>query len=210
MTKKARKALMMVLCAVALVAISVGATVAYLTSTDSVTNTFTIGKVAITLDETKVDVYGKEELNAEGDPVPRVKENSYLLVPGHTYMKNPTVHVDPDSESCYLFVKVENGIADALKGTLETQITEYSWIKLTGVDNVYYRTWTKGTETVDYAVFNSFTTKGTLVGGPIPSDAPDNGKGYLDTYKNGTIKVTAYAIQSDGFADAESAWAALQ
>ena len=56
--KKTRKILLMAACAVLLVCISVGATVAYLTSTDTVTNTFTVGQVAITLDEAKVDMYG--------------------------------------------------------------------------------------------------------------------------------------------------------
>ena len=39
--KKTRKILAMAACAILLVCISVGATVAYLTSTDTVTNTFT-------------------------------------------------------------------------------------------------------------------------------------------------------------------------
>ncbi len=59
--KKKTKALMLVLCAVLLVTASVLGTMAYLTSTDQVVNTFTVGKVAITLDEAKV--------NADGTPV---------------------------------------------------------------------------------------------------------------------------------------------
>ena len=52
--KKTRKILLMAACAILLVCISVGATVAYLTDMKSVTNTFTVGKVAITLDEKDV------------------------------------------------------------------------------------------------------------------------------------------------------------
>ena len=49
---KARsKALLLTLCAVLLVAASVLGTAAYLTSTESVTNTFSVGQVKITMDE---------------------------------------------------------------------------------------------------------------------------------------------------------------
>ena len=53
--KTRSKALVLTLCAVLLVVATVMGTMAYLTSTDTVTNTFTVGKVAITLDEAKVN-----------------------------------------------------------------------------------------------------------------------------------------------------------
>ena len=49
--KTKSKALLLTLCAVLLVAASVMGTMAYLTSTDKVENTFTVGNVKITLDE---------------------------------------------------------------------------------------------------------------------------------------------------------------
>ena len=52
------KALTLSLCAVLLVVTTVFATMAYLTSQDSVNNTFTVGKVEITLDEAQVNDYG--------------------------------------------------------------------------------------------------------------------------------------------------------
>ena len=42
-------------------AIAIGGTLAYLTSTAEVKNTFTVGKVAIDMDETDVDLYGKKD-----------------------------------------------------------------------------------------------------------------------------------------------------
>ena len=45
--KKTKKALLLSLCAVMLVTASVLGTMAYLTSTDEVVNTFTVGNVAI-------------------------------------------------------------------------------------------------------------------------------------------------------------------
>ncbi len=55
------KALLVVACALLLVAASVFGTMAYLTSTDTVTNTFTVGSVAIKLDEADVKLDGTYE-----------------------------------------------------------------------------------------------------------------------------------------------------
>ena len=71
---KFRRILLLLACAVLLVSLSVGATLAYLTSTtETVTNTFTVGNVAITLDELDVDEYGEKKLvqkeDADGKPV---------------------------------------------------------------------------------------------------------------------------------------------
>jgi len=99
MTKKRFVAILLCVTLVALAAI--GATFAYLTSTDSVTNTFTVGKVEIKLDEAKV--------NADGIPVEgadRVQANSYKLMPGTTYTKDPTVTVLNGSEASYVRMKV--------------------------------------------------------------------------------------------------------
>ena len=99
--KTKSKALLLTLCAVLPIAASVLGTMAYLTSTDTVTNTFTVGKVEIKLDEAKV--------NADGIPVEgaaRVQANSYKLMPGNTYTKDPTVTVKAGSEESYVRMKV--------------------------------------------------------------------------------------------------------
>ena len=105
--KTTKKALLLALCAVLLVVSTVFATMAYLTSTTEVVkNTFTVGNVKITLDEAKVNEYGVKD----GDT--RVTENTYKLMPGHTYTKDPTIHVDANSEDCWLFVKIVDEIAE--------------------------------------------------------------------------------------------------
>ena len=99
--KTKSKALLLTLCAVLLVAASVLGTMAYLTSSAEVKNTFTVGKVEIKLDEAKV--------TADGIPVEgaaRVTENSYKLMPGNTYTKDPTVTVKAGSEASYVRMKV--------------------------------------------------------------------------------------------------------
>ena len=102
--KTKSKALLLTLCAVLLIAASVLGTMAYLTSTDTVTNTFTVGKVEIKLDETDVT-------NPTGS---RVQANSYKLMPGTTYTKDPTVTVKAGSEESYVRMKVTFNNAAAL------------------------------------------------------------------------------------------------
>lgn len=205
--KKTRKILLMAACAVLLVCISVGATVAYLTSTDTVTNTFTVGKVAITLDEAKVGTDGTPVANVD-----RVKVNEYKLMPGHEYTKDPTVHFVAGSEASYLFVKVENGISDieaayGEKGTIAAQITANNWNLLKSGSTIYYREVSAEDATAgkDYQVFGGFAIKDDVEAAPSPKPTDDTTK-YIDDYTNARITITAYAVQKDGFSSALEAW----
>ena len=190
--KKKTKALMLVLCAVLLVTASVLGTMAYLTSTDQVVNTFTVGKVAITLDEAKVDPDGTPVAGAA-----RVKGNAYHLLPGHTYTKDPTVHVQANSEDSFIFVKVENGIASYEAGTtIAEQIAANGWQPLTGVANVYYKEYTKSAEITNLPVFVHFTI----------ADRANAADGWNNFSAETKVTVTAYAVQHDGFASAAAAW----
>ena len=110
--KTKSKALLLTLCAVLLIAASVLGTMAYLTSSAEVKNTFTIGKVEIKLDEAKVDELG----NVVSDN--RVKANSYKLMPGTTYTKDPTVTVKAGSEESYVRMKVTFNNASKLMAML--------------------------------------------------------------------------------------------
>lgn len=191
--KKAKKILLLVLCAALLVSASVMGTLAYLTSkTETITNTMSVGKVTITMDEMDVDLYGIKETDA------RVLENTYKLIPGHTYVKDPTIHVAQGSEACWLFVKIENGIAD-IEGsnTIADQMISNGWVQMSG-GSIWYKNAVidARNEATDVAIFGTFT---------IANNADANriwGNSGL------TISVTAYAIQADGFATAEAAWTA--
>ena len=105
--KTRSKALLLILCAMLLLIASALGTVAYLTVQDTVTNTFSVGKVDATLIEGSA---GKRSMRARSTGAP-VDENDHILMPGHTYTKDHTIHVDAVSEDSYIFVKVENGIA---------------------------------------------------------------------------------------------------
>lgn len=108
-----RKALLLTMCAALLVAGSIIGTVAYLTDSDEVKNTFTVGKVSLTLDEAKVDTAGrplKEDGSVAGEndtadrwtPTTNDPAQEYHLLPGHSYTKDPTVTVTADSEDAYV------------------------------------------------------------------------------------------------------------
>lgn len=112
--KTKTKALLMSLCAVLLVAASVLGTMAYLTDTQKVENTFTVGNVSIKLDEAKVDENGTQVVDKDGNPVARVTENEYKLLPGHTYVKDPTVTVLTPSVASYVRMKVTFNNADKI------------------------------------------------------------------------------------------------
>lgn len=218
--KRTKKILSLALCAVLLVAGTVATTVAYLTSTtEVVNNTFTVGNVEITLDEAYVTEYGKpvtgswddsdkdkvvDEREITGDLTEvtnptgalRVIANEYKLIPSHNYVKDPTIHVGPttNSENVLLFTKVENGLAEIEAATtIENQMLEKGWKKLGSVENVWYWAGDKNNETgipvavadgTDVGVFDEFT---------LTSDAD------VSTYVDATITIEAYAVQADGF-----------
>ena len=191
--KKAK--LLTMLGAVALIgAIGVGSTLAYLSdTTDVVENTFTVGKVEISLDETDND-------NLSGD---RVTENEYTnMIPGTTYTKDPTVHVTNDSEDCYVFVKI-TGIKEIenADGTIAVVSTDEMLTvngfnanleKVAGTEDIYK--YTIKVEKVnqndnDIKIFDSITLNKDVEGGE-PNE----------------ITVKAFAIQAGGdITDAEMA-----
>lgn len=215
--RKLRKFLMLVSSALLLVCVTVGATVAYLTdTTNEVKNTFTIGNVSFDkgelengLDEAKVDVYGNfvdsngSTTDAEGNTYTtsqaRVTKNTYKLIPGHTYTKDPTVHIGNDSENGWLFVKVENGIAaieaKATNSTtsISAQMSKNDWSLVDITNNIYaYNEQVKAD--ADVVVFESFTLDGSV------SDET------LKAYEDAEIVIQAYLVQADGFDTAANAW----
>ena len=211
--KTRSKALLLTLCAVLLVTASMLGTMAYLTDNKTVTNTFTVGSVAITLDEAKVDEAG----NAVGTD--RVQSNEYKLLPGHTYTKDPMVTVLKGSEASYIKMTVTFSKASALdaifapngganltsifKGYDDTNWTYKGNTKDETKNTRTYEFWYKeavGAPTADLALdalFDSITVPGAIT------------NAQLETIEGMTITVNAYAIQADGFANAEAAWAAF-
>lgn len=212
--RKLRKILLTICSAMLLVCLSVGATVAYLTSQATITNTFTVGKVQITLDEAAIK---QENGNwVEDSTQARVKGNQYHLLPGMSYAKDPTVTVKANSEEAYVRVLVTvNKRAELDKlfadhkydiNNIVTGISSDWTVAKVSTDennNRIYELRYKSTvepsttDTVLDDIFEGIKMPGDIV------------NAELATISGLNINVVAHAIQADGFADADAAWAAF-
>lgn len=199
------------ICLLVLVAVvAVGGTMAYITdSTQAVINTFTVGDVNITLTETEFlgkDANGKDSYaSAPAEGV----DNSYPMVPGKKYTKDPKVTVVTTGDHAtnipiYLFVEMieENDAADYLIYT-PTLTTGNRWTQGDGTNipsNVWYRT-VKPTDTElswnllenDEITVNSNTVLET----------------NMETAAAAKLSFKAYAIQTENLEPA-AAWAAVK
>ena len=188
------------------VALSIGGTVAWLTDSETVTNTFTIGNVNITLTETDTGL----------DTDQNDKTNTYKFVPGKELAKDPKVTVTANSERCYVFVKivenlpVETGVTANFKDYFTYSIRN-DWQPLKNGDiavpGVYYQ---------EVASSETATTLYVLTGGAnenlngqitvkdsVTKEMVDNLNG------NPTLTITAAAVQFEGMTDAYDAWTKL-
>ena len=147
-----------------------------------------------------------------------MKANSYKLLPGHTYTKDPTVTVLKGSESSYIKMTVTFTKAKELdaifapNGANLTSIfkdhdSDY-WIAKGNTENTdantrTYEFWYKkavDAPTTDVkldALFDSITVPNNITGK------------QLATIQGMMITVNAYAIQADGFETAAKAWDAF-
>ena len=158
---------------------AVGGTVAWLvSSTNAVVNTFTYGDINITLGETT--------------------GATYKIIPGVNIDKDPKVTVKKDSEACWLFVKVEE------EGTFVANKVTYSiadgWTKGDGTNipaNVYYRAVDAVTNDTDFAVLKDNKIY-------VSEELSKSDIQYISAQPKLTF--TAYAVQKDGIADADTAW----
>ena len=216
MKKKLLTACILVACAVVLVVGSVLTTMALLTSSDAVTNTFTYGNVQITMDEAKVTIDGE----LDGDS--RVESNTYHLVPGNDYIKDPTIHItSSEKDNMYLFVKSRNEIRSAEDGnnggaslSMRQQMINNGWVEYVrsgdGVEIVWvYGTRNTETGAIEPTPVNKASQQmkdGTPISGVSAGDFRlcENFTIHQDAkvnmYSSAIVKFTAFAIQDSGFA----------
>lgn len=189
------KVIATLLAIVLLIGVGIGGTIAWLMdTTDPVTNTFTVGAVEITLEET---------LNTDTNDDDEADAWQAQLIPGKEYTKDPVVTVtDNTNVDCYLFVKFEEKNAPANYLTYTSTLTEAnSWTKGDGTkipSNVWYRVVEADAEVKTWNLLdgNKVTVKDTLK----VEDMPVAGATPEMVY-------TAYAVQKDEVADAAAAWA---
>lgn len=232
MKKKLLVALAAFACVVAIVAISVLSTIAYFTSSAVLSNTFTIGNVGITLTESKVTEEGIEQ---EGTTT---TGNTYRLIPGTTYVKDPVITVTKGSEESYLFVMIRNDIAsieiaaddtnaENETETIEEQMLANGWKPYTTVSTGKVYIYCATTQIADgetkldaQGVGGAKVT--TDVNVPVFQNFTITADAKIDkeTFNAATIMVRAFAVQTQGFEDDkegtenrkfayDKAWAAL-
>lgn len=169
------KTILIAFAAFLLVFATVFTTVAYLTDTDDVHNTLTVGKVKIKL----------EENASQGAEL--------KILPGAAIAYNPTVTVEAGSANCYVFVKVEP--TEKLKTVFTDMINTSNWKALDGVANVYCYSAIVEKSASDTPLAPIVTNNQLTVSGNWNGDTID-----LDQ-----IKITAYAIQSEYIKGADTA-----
>ena len=237
-----KKSFLLILSLVLAVSAAAFGTIAYLTDRESITNTFSVGQINITLNETEINtstntpVYSPTDLDPNGNPiegaVPQrtTQGNQYHLLPGQTYIKDPTVTLEKGGERSYVRMLVTLKGASALKALYPEGFLPQNFVN--GWDSsvwpchqmIDYTTatpaqdvilcefryvHTDGEPTVQPAadedlvldaLFDSITVPGDLTGADLQT-----------LYEAGfEIKVYAQAIQSTMLETADIAWAAFE
>lgn len=191
-----KKTFVIALCLALVVAFAAGGAIAWLTdTTDTVTNTFTVGNV-------KLDLY-------EHDAANEVKQLSFKMIPGTTATKDPTVEVQKGSEECYVFVRVTetNNDLSNNRGKLVIYEIANGWTALPGVDGVYYyNTTVTPTATADVTLQVLKNDTITFSGAITQADMDAITEG---TATAPTLTFTAYAVQAAGSSNAAEAWAKI-
>ena len=195
-----KRTLALILALVLVFGAAVGGTIAYLTdTTDPVTNTFTVGKVDITLTET----FNTDTNNDQKNDAWQAQ-----LIPGTTYAKDPVVTVTADSEDCWLFVKFEekNDAATYLNYT-SNLTAENDWTRGDGTNipsNVWYRAVPKAATNTSFQLLagdNTYPNGCISVNNNVTND-------NMNTAANAQLVYTAYACQKANMT-AVDAWAAV-
>lgn len=216
MKKKLLTAAILTVAAITLVVTSVFITVAYLTSKAEVTNTFTVGNIALQLYESDVNADGQkldDNPNVHGNMKDSIG-NQYHLLPGKTYAKDPTIYLDANSDNAYLFVKVQNDIRDIQAPssestpTMREQMEKNNW--------TLYKEYTDGSVVYVYAKMIDGVLTPTEVNGKTHPSIDTFSQFTVDpdavvsAYTNAKVIVKAFAIQRTQFeGNIDAAWSAL-
>ena len=174
----------------------IGGIVAYFTSTQTVTNTFTIGNIQITLTEP-----AWVTTDSDNNGVPDAAQGK---MPGQTVAKNPTITNTGDN-AAFIFAEVQVPCTDDGSLELFTYTVNSGWYTMsngscasTNGQMVATKRYAYGTSSAMTSVaktgtavlFNEVTVNGSITG---------NEQGISG---NKQVVVTAYAIQADGLGSA--------
>lgn len=206
-----------------------GATLAFFTDQHDVTNTFVVGNVGIALEETSVADPPNKVVAGVAQYADPEKQEGFLgfqyekVVPGMKYSKNVDVTVDADSMDAYVFVELNISDYANLEQLIATAAAEDNvTIQTTALDQAFLygsngtapleggtlyacKTQSDGSYSLIYSygvksagdtihVFDGIQVPGGLnkAMAHVPADGFD-------------LKITAYAIQTEGLTLAEAA-----
>lgn len=183
---------------------AIGGTLAWLTATSStVTNTFTVGDINITLQEYPFKTDSTTELDESATPVQSI--DTYKVVPGGEQPKKPFVTVKAKSENCYVYVNVVNNLTidDTLVVNYDTPANWTPIATQTAVDGSV-STLYRYNNIVNYSendseplvVFTKVSYSDTIQKDKSETDLE------IGQLKGKTIVLNAYAHQSDNTTEA--------
>lgn len=183
--------------------VTVGATLAYLTDTQSAETTYTLGNVKITLEEPIWEAGNSEQSGYfDGDKA--------LLSPGRIIKKDPTIKIDAESSDCYIRLKVT--IDYDLWNVIDLPKPNTGWTaqevkQPAGMARVYYYTYENKLTQADFKkAYCAFSEVEVLPVGRVASKTHEE---LLAMAVGKDIVVVAQAIQSDGFVTAKQAFDAF-
>lgn len=201
------KPLALLLALTLLLGCAIGGTIAWLTATtQEVENTFTVGNIDITLEETGAT-------DNDTTDTDNTLKKSMKMVPGNKIEKDPKITVKAGSESCWVFVKVTESTS---LNSYITYVMDNAWTAL-GNDypGVYYIQQADLSSATQNAVYNVIGNKGfdgngkyeannVLVKTEVTKQMMDNLK--VDGAVQPTLTFKAYAIQQASFTTPVAAW----
>ena len=217
--KLKNKTLVLIICILVLLNCTMFSTLAWMTDTSEVVNTFTVGKVDIELEETDVDEDGDKN------------KNEYKLIPGSELVKDPTMTLIKGSEESYLRLIVNVYNASAVKKVVANDRHDLdSFLDLLGgLDEENWKLAGTTENTAENMISYEFRYKNTVSG------LDENGRDLeedvilpplftkllvpgtltmdeLNLLQEGGFKIVVegHAIQELGFDDADAAWAAFK
>lgn len=212
-----KKIITLVVCLVLVAASTTAATVAWFTDTSKDVNTFVLGNVKMTLDEAKVDQNGVPLKDDRGNIIRTTEINTYHLVPGGEYTKDPTVTVKPGTSEAYVRILVtvsgsrqmktvfgQNFLAENLVKGWDKNIWQYAGETDNGDNTVTYEfRYHKTVEAKDSDLVLEPLFEKILLPGSVTIE-------NVETLANNVeIRTVAHGMQAEGFENADEAWAAF-
>ena len=177
-----KKITLTIICAVLSCVCLIGTTFAWLMDkTETINNTFTIGNVDITLEETATE---------------------FKMGPGDTITKDPKVTVVAGSEACWLFVKIDEStnLDDFITYTVDS-----AWELVPGETNVYYIKVDTAGSTYSVLTDDEVTVKNTVTKAMMDEIKQGTATAPVLSFTAYAIQQTGFATPEAAWAEAKNA-----